>query len=105
MKNMQRQTEHTPDTNPWRPIDEAPRDHIIEGRFSSSEEEGRPIRCRKTRRRTGPYAWEYYEVWHAAETAGAIQLHPTEWREWQPAGLHFPEPESSGEAEASSERG
>ena len=74
--------------NDWLPIEEAPKDRIIEGRFSSDEEVGRPIRWRNSRRRVG-HKWVEGGVWHAAETAGAVQLHPIEWREWEPAGLHF----------------
>ena len=83
------ETAPVPFENLWRPISEAPKDKIIEGRFSTSEEDGRPIRWRHTRRRIGPYRWEDTGVWHAAETAGAVELRPIEWREWMPAGLHF----------------
>lgn len=74
--------------NPWRPMDEAPTDHIIEGRFSPDEEVGRPIRWRASRRRERHH-WVMGGVWHAAETAGAVQLHPTEWREWERATIRF----------------
>lgn len=80
--------EPAPDFNPWRSIDDAPRDHIIEGRFSPDEEVGRPVRWRNSRRRVGT-RWVDGGVWHAAETAGAVELHPTEWREWQQVGLRF----------------
>jgi hypothetical protein len=84
-------TEETlPPENPWKPIGEAPKDRIVEGRFSAGEEVGRPIRWRNSRKRTGPYEWSDWGVWHAAETRGAVQLHPIEWREWMPAGIHFP---------------
>jgi hypothetical protein len=76
--------------NPWRPIDEGPHDRIVEGRFSPEEEVGRPIRWRNSRRRVG-HEWVDGGVWHAAETAGAVQLRPIEWREWAQAELHFPE--------------
>lgn len=77
-------------SNPWRPIDEGPHDRIVEGRFSHDEEVGRPIRWRYSRRRVG-HEWVDGGVWHAAETAGAVQLRPIEWREWIQAELHFPE--------------
>ena len=82
---------HEPDApNPWRSIDEAPKDHIIEGRFAEDEEVGRPIRWRYSRHRVG-YTWVDGGVWHAAETAGAVQLHPTEWREWVQVPIRFEE--------------
>jgi hypothetical protein len=74
--------------NPWRPMDEAPIDHIIEGRFSPDEEVGRPIRWRASRRRE-QHRWVNGGVWHAAETAGAVQLRPVEWREWERAEIRF----------------
>lgn len=76
------------DPNPWRPISDAPKDRIIEGRFLNPKEPARPVRWRSSRRRVG-HRWEMNGVWHAAETAGAVQLKPIEWREWLPAGLHF----------------
>lgn len=81
-------------SNPWRPIEEAPKDRIVEGRFSKDEEVGRPIRWRFSRRREG-HRWVTHGVWHAAETAGAVQLRPIEWREWEPVGLHFDVPEEA----------
>lgn len=74
--------------NPWRPMDDAPKDRIIEGRFSDEEEVGRPIRWRNSRHRVG-HRWVDGGVWHAAETKGAVQLNPVEWREWIPVGIRF----------------
>jgi hypothetical protein len=76
--------------NPWRSIEDAPKDRTIEGRFSQDEEVGRPIGWRFSRRRVG-HQWVDGGVWYAAETAGAVQLHPIEWREWQQIAIRFDE--------------
>jgi hypothetical protein len=84
------ETEPAPETadNSWRPIGAAPRDHIIEGRFAPDQEVGRPIRWRNSRHRVG-HRWVDGGVWHAAETAGAVELQPTEWREWVQVPIRF----------------
>ena len=79
-----------PVPNPWLRIEDAPKDRILEGRFSEDEDVGRPIRWRHSRHRVG-HTWVNGGVWHAAETAGAVQLHPTEWREWRPVDIRFEE--------------
>lgn len=84
--------------NPWRSMDSAPKDRIISGRFSTDDEVGRPIRWRNSRHRgkiegKSGFHWIPGGVWHAAETAGAVQLHPIEWREWEQTYYHFPEVE------------
>ena len=85
-----------PRENAWRSIETAPKDRIIEGRFSTDEEVGRPIKWRHSRKRGKiegqiGYHWIPGGVWHAAETAGAVQLHPIEWREWEQAHYFIPE--------------
>ena len=85
----------TPFNNPWRLIDEAPKDRIIEGRLGD-EEVGQPIRWRNSRRRVGP-KWVDGGVWHSAELRGAVELHPVEWREYFPVPLRF-EPQNEAEA-------
>lgn len=87
-----------PRENNWRSMDDAPKDRIISGRFSTDDEVGRPIRWRASRRRgkiegKSGHHWITGGVWHAAETAGAVQLHPIEWREWEEAHYYIPEPE------------
>ena len=89
-----------PRENPWRSMDEAPKDRIIRGRLSLDDEAGIPIRWRNSRHRGRVegkigFHWIPGGVWHAAETAGAVQLHPIEWREWTQADFHLPERESA----------
>ena len=90
-----------PTENSWRSMDSAPKDRIISGRFDTDDEVGRPIKWRFSRRRGqvhGRSAWIPGGVWHAAETAGAVQLHPIEWREWEEAHYFIAEPEPESEA-------
>lgn len=77
----------------WRPMDDAPKDRIIEGRFDNGLDPY-PIRWRNTRRRVG-HQWVDGGVWHAADTKGAVQMHPVAWREWNPASLTFVSPDQS----------
>ena len=86
--------------NPWRSIDYAPKDRIIQGRMSEDDEIGIPIRWRNSRRRgslNGRPHWLPGGVWHPADTAGACQVHPIEWREWVEPYYHIaPKEEPSG---------
>lgn len=69
-------------------MEEAPRDRVIEGRFSRDDDTGSPIFWRNSRRREG-HVWVMGGVWHSAFTAGSVQVNPIAWREHQPVGLHF----------------
>jgi hypothetical protein len=75
-------------------MDEAPRDRVIEGRFAETEEVGEPIFWRNSRKREG-YRWVTGGVWHIANTAGAVAVHPTEWREYHSVELRFQEPDAA----------
>ena len=87
-----------PRENPWRSMDEAPKDRIIRGRLSLEDKVGIPIRWRTSRHRGRVegkigFHWIPGGVWHDANTAGAVQLHPVEWKEWEEAHYFIPERE------------
>ena len=76
----------------WEPMETAPKDRIIEGLFDNGLDPY-PIRWRNSRRRVGR-TWVDGGVWHLADTAGAVQVHPVGWREWNLAPLRFEAPET-----------